>query len=76
MLYIPNDEMLVNKFVEVRLPSKKQLFARTGQHAVAPGGSYTGDDAVHFKDTPTSGLNRLLNDAEAFETPKKEDSEK
>lgn len=76
MLYIPNDEMFVNKFVEVHLPTKKQIFARTGQHAVAPGGSYTGDDAVHFKDTPTSGLNRLVRDAESFEDTEKGESEK
>lgn len=76
MLYIPNDEMFVNKFVEVYLPTKKQIFARTGQHAVAPGGSYTGEDPVHFKDSPTSGLNRLVRDAESFEAPEKEDSEK
>lgn len=76
MLYIPNDEMIINKFVEVHLPTKKQLFARTGQHAVAPGGSYTGDDVVHFKDSPTSGLNRLLRDAEAYETPENGESKK
>lgn len=76
MLSFFDDALFVNKFVPVQLPTKRQIFARTGQRAVAPGGSYTGDEAVHFKDSPTSGLNRLLNDAEAFETPKKDDSEK
>lgn len=76
MLYIPNDEMFVNKFVDVALPTKKQIFARTGQKSVSPSGSFTGEDSVHFKDTPTSGLARFVNDAEHYETPEKGESKK
>lgn len=67
MLYIPNDDMFVNKFVDVNLPTKAQIFGRTGQHAVQPAGAYTGDDIAHFADTPTSGLARMCADAEAYE---------
>lgn len=75
MLYIPNDEMLVNKFVDVSLPTKSQIFARTGQHAVNPGGMYTGEeDSVHFKDTPTSACERGLRAIEKM--PEKGESEK
>lgn len=74
MRYYPIDEMFTNKFVAVTLPTKKQIFARTGQRAVNPSGMYTGDDAVHFKDTPTSGIERGLRAIE--EMPEKDESKK
>lgn len=75
MLYIPNDEMFTNRFVDVTLPTKSQIFARTGQHAVNPSGMYSGEDAVHFKNTPTSGIERGLRSIEEM-PDKSEKSEK
>lgn len=75
MLYIPNDAMFVNKFVDVALPTKKQIFGRTGQRAVQPSGSYTGDEEVHFADTPTSGLARMCEDAESYSVPTEDTKE-
>lgn len=66
MLYLPNDKMFPNKFVEVSVPTKREIFARTGQFSNSAG-TYSGEDSeVHFKDTPTSGLERLARDAESF----------
>lgn len=74
MMYIPNDDMFTNRFVDVALPTKREIFARTGQHAVNAGGLYSGEDAVHFKDTPTSAIERGLRSIENM--PEKESSEK
>lgn len=35
-----------NEFVSVLLPSKREIFGRTGQVAVTPNGVYTGDQPV------------------------------
>lgn len=58
--------MDINNFVEVQLPTKGQIFARTGQHAVSPSGSYTGDDPVIIGRTPTESANAFLKDVESF----------
>lgn len=73
MLYLPTEEMDINKFVEVQLPTKEQIFARTGQHSVA-GGNY-GED-IRFASTPTESADRFARAAEAYESPKSEDESK
>lgn len=72
MLYLPSDDMWPNKFVKVYLPTKAQIFARTGQRAVSPSGSYTGDDSARFGKTPTMSAEELMSAAEDFEAPKNE----
>lgn len=72
MLYLPNDDMFVNKFVYVEVPTKAQIFARTGQRAVSAAGAYTQDKAYQFGKTPTQSANEFLNDVENFEPPKED----
>ena len=67
MLFLPNDKMFPNKFIEVHLPTKAQIFARTGQHAVS-GGSYSGEDnPVRFGSSKTESAEAFARAAEAFE---------
>lgn len=73
MLYLPNDKMWVNRFSTVMLPTKRQIFARTGQRAVSPSGSYTGEESANFGNTPTQSAEEFARAAEAFETLKAED---
>lgn len=66
MLYLPKDEMFPNHFVDVELPTKKQIFARTGQVAVNPAGVYSGEDnAVCFSSTPTESADSFIKGIEA-----------
>lgn len=74
MLYIPNDEMFPNKFVEVALPTKGQIFDRTGKRAVTPNGSFSADDPVRFRTCPTASAQSFLDAAEAYEASTKEDN--
>lgn len=53
MLYLPNSKMHPNKFVHCEVPTKREIFARTGGAAVNPSGIYTGDDPVHMSKMPT-----------------------
>lgn len=73
MLYLPNDKMFPNKFVEVELPNKKQIFARTGQVAVNPAGMYSHDEPCRFRSTPTESAAAFVSAAEAYESPKEEE---
>lgn len=66
MLYLPDDKMFPNHFIDVELPTKKQIFARTGQVAVNPAGVYSGEDnAVSFSSTPTESADRFIKGIEA-----------
>lgn len=66
MLYLPNDKMFPNCFVDVELPTKKQIFARTGQVAVNPAGVYSGEDnEVRFSSTPTESADLFIKGIEA-----------
>lgn len=69
MRYLPNEKMWPNKFAEVTLPTKRQIFARTGQRAVSPAGEYTHDDPARFGKTPTESANEFVSSAEAYERP-------
>lgn len=66
MLFLRTDKMWPNKFVFVMLPSKKQIFARTGQRAVSPAGSYSKDDPVSFGKTPTQSAEEFARSAEDY----------
>lgn len=65
MLYLPNDEMFANKFVHVELPTKSQIFSRTGQRSVSPAGSYTGDSSANFGKTPSESAMEFVATAES-----------
>lgn len=54
----------MNKFTDVQLPTKQQIFARTGQRAVSPSGSYTGDEGASFGKTPTESADEFLQSVE------------
>lgn len=69
MFPLIDDRQNINKFVYVELPSKAQIFARTGQHAVSPSGSYTGDESADFGKHPTQSANDFVNAAESYEKP-------
>lgn len=43
-MYVP-DELKVNKFVDVQIPSNKDYFARLGKQTLGES-QYTGDDAA------------------------------
>lgn len=73
MLYLPNDEMFVNKFVYAEVPSKAQIFARTGQRAVAPNGAFTGESSAIFGKQPTQSAMEFVKAAEEIEMPKMPD---
>lgn len=67
MLYIPDDKMNINKFVDVQLPTKAQIFDRTGQRAVAPSGLYTLDDPALIGRSTTESAERFARMAESYE---------
>ena len=69
MLYLPNDEMFVNKFVYAEVPSKAQIFARTGQRAVAPNGAFTGESSAIFGKQPTQSAMEFVKASEDYEMP-------
>lgn len=72
MLFCPDEKMWPNRFVQVTLPTKAQIFARTGQVAVSPSGSYSGDDPARFGKTPTMSAEELMEAAESYDPSKDE----
>lgn len=73
MLAVLDDKFYINRFVETQLPTKAQIFSRTGQRAVNPAGMYTGDDAVKYSHSKTESASQFVRDAESFESPKNEE---
>jgi len=69
MLYLPSDEMFVNKFVYVELPTKAQIFSRTGQKAVSPNGEFTKDEPAVFGKSNTQSMAEFAAAAEAYKEP-------
>lgn len=61
--------MDINNFVDVQLPTKGQIFSRTGQHAVSPSGSYTKDDPAVFGRTTTESAADFLAQVDASDFP-------
>lgn len=72
MLYLPNDDFFVNKFVYVELPTKAQIFSRTGQRAVSPSGSYTKDESANFGLNQTQQAESFAKAAESYESSNEE----
>ena len=70
MLPLPNDKFWTNKFVKTMLPTKRQIFSRTGQTAVTPNGVYTKDESVHLGRTQTESMNEFVKMVESIEMPK------
>lgn len=69
MIYLPKDEMQVNGFVYCEVPTKAQIFARTGQRSVAPNGVYTQDKSYQLGKTPTQSANEFVREVESIEMP-------
>lgn len=72
MIFLPFDKMNINKFVDTQLPTKAQIFSRTGQHAVSPSGFYTHDEPYRPSMKPTEQAEAFAKEAEAFELPKED----
>ena len=67
MLPLPTDKFWTNKFVKTMLPTKRQIFARTGQIAVTPNGVYTKDEPAHLGRTQTESMNEFAKAAESYD---------
>lgn len=65
MLYLPNEDMQINKFEHVELPTKAQIFKRVGMRGVAPSGSYSGDEPVTLHPTTIQSLRNFLDYVES-----------
>lgn len=59
-------KMNINAFVEAKLPTKQQIFARTGGKSVTPSGSYTGDDEAKIARCPTEQAENFVRVAESM----------
>lgn len=69
MIYIPTDKMWPNKFVHCEVPTKREIFARTGQRAVTPNGVFTGDESANMSKSPTQSAMEFVKAAEDFVVP-------
>lgn len=69
MIYIPNSKMWPNKFVHCEVPTKREIFARTGQRAVSPNGVFTGDEPANMSKTATQSAMEFVKSAEDFDLP-------
>lgn len=61
-------EQDINAFVLVHLPSKREIFQRTGQIAVSPNGVYTGDQPVKFGQEIGERMENFVQNAEMAES--------
>lgn len=64
--FLPDDKLFINKFTYTQLPSKAQIFSRTGQRSVNPSGSYSGDVSVKFGQSKTAQVAEFIQAAENF----------
>lgn len=60
-------KMFPNKFVAVELPTKSQIFSRTGKTAVSPSGCFTGEDPCRFGMSTTEAADAFARTAESYE---------
>ena len=65
MLPIIEKEMNVNKFIHVLVPSKKQIFARTGSKS-NNSGMYTKDVSADFGSSKTKICDNIARDIDNF----------
>lgn len=70
MIPLPSNEMNINKFVDVKLPSKREIFARVG--GFSSGEMYSGDTPIKPGMKPTEQADALVTAAENYEPPKDE----
>lgn len=64
--FLPDDKLFINKFTYTELPSKAQIFSRTGQRSVNPSGSYSGDESVKFGQSKTAQVAEFAQAAENY----------
>lgn len=76
MLYLPTFEMFPNRFVAVELPTKSQIFSRTGKTAVSPAGCFSGEDPCRFGMSTTEAADAFAQAAESYEKPDESKEEK
>lgn len=57
-----------NEFVFVQLPTKREIFGRTGQVAVTPNGVYTGDQPVKMGQDIGQRMEDFIQNAEIAAT--------
>lgn len=72
MIFLPDPAMDINHFVDTHLPSKSQIFSRTGQRAVSSG-MYSGDEESRFGYKPTEQAEKFAQAAEGFEVQKSDE---
>lgn len=73
MIPLPSKDMNINKFVDVKLPTKRQIFARVG--GFSSGEMYSGDTSVRPGMKPTEQADAFVKAAEDYELPKQEQNE-
>lgn len=66
MIYLPNDKMDVNAFVYCEVPTKREIFSRTGGAPVTPNGVYTGEESARMNRFPTESAEDLVRAAESM----------
>lgn len=71
MIPLVSKDMNINKFVDVSLPSKRQIFARVGGFSF--GEMYSGDNVIRPGMKPTEQADALVSAAENYEPPKQEE---
>ena len=72
MLPLISEKFFTNRFVETQLPTKAEIFARTGQRAVNPAGSYSGEELFRKYRSKTESAEAFARSADSFELPKDE----
>lgn len=66
MLLLLNLKMHPNRFVHCEVPTKRQIFARTGGASVSPNGVYTGDESARMNRFPTESAEDFVRAAESM----------
>lgn len=73
MIPLVSKDMDINKFVDVKLPNKRQIFARVG--GFSSGEMYSGDTPIRPGMKPTEQADAFVNAAENYVPPKEEQKE-
>lgn len=61
MLLVTSDKMWPNRFTLVMLPTKREIFSRTGQRAVTPNGVFTGESSASLDKSTTQSAMEFVN---------------
>lgn len=62
-MYFPNEDMKVNKFKLVFIPSNSDYMSRIGMRTLPPG-AYSGDDEVHRQQNKVEDIDFYMRYAE------------